>query len=431
MTSKPARILTTVLTLGAITFSLSMRLHAQTETTLYTFAKDANGYNPVASLTFDAAGNLYGTTSEGGNTGTKCSSPGCGVVFQLSPGSGGTWTETLLHTFTGGKDGANPFVGLTADSSGNFYGTTGNGGSTIGNPAGWGTIFKLSPNSTGGWTKTFVHTFTGGRDGADPYGNLILDSAGNIYGTAHTAGDPSCFCGLVFKLSPISGAGWKETVLHTFKGADGSHPSASLVFDSAGNLYGTTSFGGKGCTVGICGSGTAFELSPTSTGGWKETVLHYFINQADGGYPASSLVFDAAGNLYGTTTQGGNFSGSCFSGCGTVFELSPLSTGAWKETTLHQFTFSDGSQPQAGLVLAPNGNLYGTASQSTAGCGVVFQLSPASAGSWAEATTYNFTCFNDGASPQATLITDQAGNLYGTTSIGGANGAGVVFEITP
>jgi uncharacterized repeat protein (TIGR03803 family) len=338
------------------------------------------------------------------------------------------------YTFAGGKDGANPFVGLTPDGLGNFYGATGNGGNKSKNSLGSGTIFKLSPKSGAGWTKTMVHVFTGGLDGADPYGNLILDSAGNIFGTAHNGGITTCDCGVVFELSPTSSGGWKETLLHAFNAKNGSFPSANLIFDTAGNLYGTTSFGGPGCISALCGSGLVFELSPLSGGGWKEAVLYSFKNGADGGYPVAGLVFDTAGNLYGTTQQAGNTSGSCggHGGCGVVFELSPRSGGGWRETVLHAFASSDGDTPRAALVFDQGGNMYGTTNfGGSSQCGIVYKLSPVSGGGWTESTTWNFTCGIDGAFPVAGLIVDTAGNLYGTTQYGGANGYGAVFQVAP
>lgn len=424
-----AHILQSGLLLFAITFSLALSADAQTETTLYSFAFGGNGYNPVAGLLFDSAGNLYGTASEGGST-TNCS-VGCGVVFQLTP-SAGSWTQSVPHAFLGGKtDGSAPFVGLVADSAGNLYGTTGDGGSTT--QPGYGVIFKLSPNGTGGWTETVLHRFTGGKDGANPYGNLIFDSAGNLYGTAHGGGIATCGggCGVAFELSPTTTGSWKETVVHEFKGGvDGEHPSAALVFDSAGNLYGTATQGGSK------NSGIVFRLS-LSAGVWQKTLLYAFKGSVDGAFPASALVFDSSGNVYGTTTGGGFTNGCGFAGCGVVFELSPTSTGPWKETLLYTFQQrADGAIP-SGVIFDGAGNLYGTASEggntalcSHNGCGVAFELSPVS-GKWAETVLYTFgNVTGDGIEPQAGVILDSAGNLFGTTQYGGANGLGTVFEIS-
>jgi uncharacterized repeat protein (TIGR03803 family) len=418
------------LALTFIPLILTVSARAQTETVLFSFTGGTNGYNSVASLLLDSAGNLYGTTSEGGNS-QNCS-VGCGIVFQLSPNAGG-WTENVPYAFLGGNNGEYPFVGVTKDAAGNLYGAT--GGGVPGN----GTIFELSPNSGGGWNETTLHVFSGGRDGANPYGGLILDAAGSLYGTAHGGGQTSCGsgCGVVFKLSPTS-TGWKETVLHAFSGKDGYHPSSGLIFDAAGNLYGTTTWGGPQC--GSSGCGVVFELSPTPAGLWREKVLHAFSDGPDGAYPVTGLVFDTTGNLYGTTSSGGDRSHCVGAGCGVVFELSPTSSGPWKETVLHIFAEGNDGAIPSGVIFDSAGNLYGTTNEggnpnicAGHGCGVAFELSPGSSG-WTETVLHTFdnNAFpNDGLMPQAGVILDSAGNLYGTTPIGGSNGLGTVFEISP
>lgn len=287
---------------------------------------------------------------------------------------------------------------------------------------------------------SFVHVFTGGVDGANPYSNLIVDSAGNLYGTAHRGGNSTCDCGVVFKMSPTVSGDWKETVILPFSNRGGAYPEANVLFDAAGNLWSTTAFGGvertvngyKPCPVdsyGICGYGTLFELSLTASGRWKETLIYAFKGQFDGAYPASALVIDPAGNLYGTTQTGGTPNGCDIGGCGVVFEVSPLN-GGWTVTTLHAFIGSDGQFPVAGLILDA-GALYGTTSAGgTYNCGVVFKLEPASGGGWTESTAHTFDG-TDGCEPQASLISDSLGNLYGTAASGGANALGTVFEIEP
>jgi uncharacterized repeat protein (TIGR03803 family) len=337
------------------------------------------GINPAAGLVFDGAGNLYGTTSSGGNL-SGCSGAGCGVVFELSPQSDGRWRETLLHAFTGGRDGAVPLSSLIFDAAGNLYGTTSQGGVPgCGGGPGCGTVFELSPDGTGHWHETVLHAFTGGRDGAFPVSSLIFDAVGNLYGNAAAGGGSGTGCagsgcGVIFELSPTTSGSWSGTVLHAFTGvSDGSDPQGNLVFDPAGNLYGATFFGGNGCGGGA-GCGTIFELSPTSGGQWKGKELHTFSGTADGAYPSAGLVLDAAGDLYGTASRGG---GVC--ACGVVFKLSPNSNGSWHETLLHTFAGGpgDGELPFASLIFDASGNLYGTTfSGGKSGYGTVFEITP-------------------------------------------------------
>jgi uncharacterized repeat protein (TIGR03803 family) len=279
-----------------------------------------DGSIPSGGLVLDAAGNLFGTTQQGGSLTSTT-----GTVFELARTSQGV-KEELLYSFLGGSDGAGPQAGLLLDSTGNLYGTTVSGGdvSTCAGlgQQGCGVVFKLSPMSGGGWQETVLHTFSGGSDGAASVANLIMDASGNLYGTTSAGGDLSttCFqtgCGVVFELSPDSGGGWTETVLHTFGGADGSFPMAGLAMDSAGNLYGTTLRGGNLSVCGGSGCGGVFELSPKVGGGWTETVLHKFgAGGRDGINPQGGVILDAAGNLYGTTRGGGDNTQ------GTVFKIS-------------------------------------------------------------------------------------------------------------
>src|SRR5271167_2135923 len=327
-----------------------------------------DGYYPYASLIFDAAGNLYGTTSFGG-------AYGYGTVFELTPTAGGGWTETVLHSFGNGTDGAEPYASLIFDAAGNLYGTTQYGGIYH-----VGTAFELTPTAGGGWTATVLYNF-GSRSGSGTDGywpsSLILDAAGNLYGTTQSGGTHGV--GMVFELTPTADGGWTEQVLHNFgsSGTDGAFTQAGLIFDAAGNLYGTTFEGGSYIL------GTVFELTPTAGGGWTETVLHSFGNGTDGAYPYASLIFDAVGNLYGTTQHGGTYN-FCSGGCGTVFELTPTAGGDWTEQMLLNFNGTDGANPDVGLIFDAAGNLYGTTQSGgtyhncNGGfyCGTVFELMP-------------------------------------------------------
>jgi uncharacterized repeat protein (TIGR03803 family) len=428
---KHSRTLTLAHFLNAIVViiaGLALAAHAQTENVLLSFTGHNAGGTPFSNLVMDSAGNLYGTTFYGGVN-------GYGTAFKLSRNPNGSWHESLLHPFQGGSDIGNPWAGLTMDANGNLYGTT-----TGGILAGFGSVFRLTPKPNGGWQETVLHTFTGNGDGAAPYGPVILDSAGNIYGMTHNGGGTNS--GVVFELSPVSGGGWHETILHNFTGGlDGGFPEDGLAFDRAGNLYGTASAGGSSFNCGG-GCGVAFKLSPTAHGTWHETVLHDFTLGADGGLPGSHFVLDTDGNLYSTTPLGGQintpFCGSA--GCGVVYELSPQGDGTWKETVLHFFSgTSDGDEPaEGGLTLDATGNLYGTTALGGnlnacpgVGCGVVYKLSPAGGGTWNETVLYDFTESRDGGGPFSAPILDSAGNLYGTADGGGIYGYGAVWKVTP
>ena len=376
---------------------------AQTLTTLHSF-DGSDGAEPRGGLIADAAGNLYGTTVLGGASGD-------GTVFELMPSG----TLSVLHSFAG-SDGAQPYAGLIADAAGNLYGTTVAGGASIFCGAfGCGTVFELTP------TRTFrvLHSFARG-DGAEPEAGLIADAAGNLYGTTNQGGaGTNCAvsgCGTVFELRPTG----TLSVLHSFAVSDGAQPSAGLIADAAGNLYGTTAIGGASTNcpspAAPVGCGTVFKLTTTGT----FSVLHSF-TLSDGAQPSAGLIADAAGNLYGTTAVGAP------GVAGTVFELTPTGT----LTVLHGFARGEGEQPQAGLIADAAGNLYGTTAGGGAstncgafGCGAVFKLTPTGTLS----VLHNFTG-SDGAEPFAGLIADAAGNLYGTTVLGGASGDGTVFKL--
>ena len=394
---------------------------ASLERVLYDFKGGRDGLSPSAVI-FDAAGNLYGATYNGGDS--ECN---CGTVFKLEPAGQGKWRKAVLHTFVG-QDGTFP-TDLILDASGSLYGMTVFGG---GLNYGYGTVFKLAPGANGMWTHTILHIFTN-LDGSQPSGSLTFDAAGNLYGTTQAGGEYGF--GTVFKLTPGADDNWTEGVLHSFNGNDGNTPTSAVIFDSFGDLYGTTASGGNLSSCHGVGCGTVFELVPGTDGKWIHKVLHSF-DRKDGDQPWSSLVFDAAGNLYGTTVLGGDIdSNPCLGyGCGVVFKVSPSANGKWAETVLHKFHgWTDGFYPYDGLIFDADGNLFGTTSYG----GVVFKLTPGAEGKWTEIVLHTFIG-NDGWFPYAGLIFDTSGNLYGTTLLGGesnncqsefGSGCGVVFEI--
>jgi len=320
----------------------------------------ADGQNPNSSLLWDSSGNFYGTTARGGTPeGGKCEH-GCGAVYRWSKDG----NLTVLHGFNGGADGAVPggTGRLAMDSAGNFYGTTQGGGKYN-----LGTVFKIDKHGT----KTVLHDFSNQRDGSIPWGGVILDAEGNLYGTTQYGGNETCDCGTVFKIDKDG----NETLLYKFKGApDGMNPYSWLVRDSSGNLYGTTLWGGDSdCGYGQ-GCGIVFKLDKNK----KETILHTFTGAPDGQWPVAGLARDARGNIYGSTQSGG-VAGVCLGGCGTVFKIDP--SGA--ETILYAFSGgADGNTPN-GVILGGGGNIYGTTfgggdpdwcGWNYQGCGVVFKI---------------------------------------------------------
>jgi uncharacterized repeat protein (TIGR03803 family) len=406
------------------------------EKVLLNFRSGRKGGSPSGKLIFDGAGNLYGTTSAGGYFNPNCPNGWCGAVFELTPTFDGKWKEIVLHDFAWGKSGSVPYSGLIFDSSGNLYGTTFEGGRGSCLFRACGVVFELTPTTSGRWQETVLYAFSGRDDGGSPYAGLIFDSAGNLYGTTVLGGSHGL--GVVFELLPTSSGTWKEKVLHSFTGGkDGSQPSGGLIFDNTGNLYGDTTRGGYGPGCGGYGCGVVFKLTPTSHGKWRETVLYSFKGAKDGAMPSgSSLIFDSTGSLYGTT--GGDAEGcGGYGGCGVVFKLSPTSDGRWKETVLHTFTGgADGALAGPALTLDSTGNVYGTAynggiSNCAYGCGVAFKLTSTSNGEWNESVLHSFTGGNDGGNPASGLIFDSKGSLYGSTTTGGTDGWGGIFELSP
>jgi uncharacterized repeat protein (TIGR03803 family) len=375
---------------------------AQTETVLYSFPQ--GGGIPASTLTPDGKGNFYGTTVSGGLQ-------NAGSVFELSPNDNGGWNETTLYSFCSApncEDGESPkYSYVIFDGIGNLYGTANlGGGTTCLSANGCGVVFELSPEGTG-WKETVIYRFQGEEDGGNPVNGLVMDTAGNLFGTSYNPNNLNPKT--VFELSPTSG-GWTEKVIYS-----AGKGYAGLTMDDAGNIFGSA-------------SSTVFELYPTASGGWNPAVIHTFPGAPKDGKDAEgTLVFDKMGNLYGTTTGGGI-------GLGTVFELSPLENGQWAEEILYSLKGgkTDGKDPFAGIVFDSYGNIYGTTfSGGESDEGTVFELlAPVGAGSYSEKVLWSFEGA-DGAYPYAGLTVDGARNLYGTAYSGGLNDAGVVFEVTP
>ncbi len=391
-----------------------------------------DGSEPDGTLLSDGAGNFYGTTTGGGISSCGFSAPFCGTVYKMTLGTNGSWTETVLYKFKGGNDGAGPAGRLFFDSVGNLYGTTETGGDPeLCNGEGCGTVFKLSPNSDSTWTESVLHAFQGSTDAAQPAQGVVMDAAGNLYGSAGGGCIEECN-GTIFKLTPHNGT-WIESILYTFLGGtDGGFPS-SLTLDSKGNLFATSASGGA-----LCSCGTVFELSPAN-GSWQKTVLYSFNDGLDGGSPSSGVIFDSTGNLYGETFDGGSF--ACpQSGCGVVYRLTPES-GSWKFSTIYTFNGVDGSkgsQPSDGLTIGEGGNLYGTTSgggnltcNNGNGCGTIFKLTR-NENRFTFSKVFQFDG-TTGSFPNTGIILDASGNLYGSTFDGGNPNCncGVVFDIVP
>jgi uncharacterized repeat protein (TIGR03803 family) len=367
---------------------------AQTFSVVHTFTGGSDGAYPLNGLT--ASGKvLFGTASSGGAF-------GYGVVFKINALN----QEIVLHAFTGGKDGANPQGSLIRDKAGNLYGTT-----TAGGTSNLGTVFKVY-----GKIETVLYSFAGGTDGADPQARLAMDATGNLYGTTAKGGTSGN--GTVFKLAPpkIQGGTWTESVLYNFgTGTDGANPVAGVSFDTAGNLYGTTSAGGA------YGYGTIFQLTPGTK--WTENILHSFQHADDGDVPYAGLISDKSGNFYGAASGGGTGGG------GTVFELTP-SNGNWTFKVLYSLPGSDISGTFRDLLRDASGNLYGTTHcDGIHSAGTVYKLAP-SGGAWTYTLLYTFTAGSDGYYSFSNLAFRE-GSLYGTTAYGGSHSAGVLWEVTP
>jgi uncharacterized repeat protein (TIGR03803 family) len=395
----------------------------QTLTVLHPFGNlPGDGANPYAGLTMDAHGDLYGTASSGGN--------GYGTVFELNR-SGNSFVYRPLYSFQGGNDGDAPYTAVTVGPNGSIYGTTRNGGGS----EDFGTVFNLQPPATFcravlcPWRETVLIGFND-SNGAEPYGQPIFDQAGNLYGTTTYGGYYGE--GEVYELTPSNG-GWTQNIIYNFGTGNGPYqPTGGVIFDHAGNLYGTTMWGGVG------GYGVVYQLTP-SGGSWIQTTLYSFNGGSNGGRPSTNLLMDAAGNLYGSTGWVPETNNP-----GTVYELTP-SGGGWTHTLLYAFPVgTEGAGSVSNLVMDSAGNLYGTTSFEgnqgcSYGCGTVFKLTPSSSG-WIYTDLYDFTGGSDGAWPFGGVVLDSQGNLYGTAVYGGtgseyclngAGGCGTVWELTP
>jgi hypothetical protein len=393
---------------------------------VYNFKGGTDGIFPVGQLAFDSSGNLYGATS-GGGLGVCDYWGGCGTIFELTP-TKSRWAGKILYRFLGGPDGGFPNGSLVFDKHGNLFGTTSSGGQGDCSGRGCGTVFELKRSSSGRWTESILYRFAGGDDGEIPNSGLIFDTSGNLYGTTEDGGNTSCHCGTVFELMPQTDGSWNEKILYSFSGPDGADPNC-LVFDSEGNLYGV---GGVG---GYYGVGVAYELSPTSSGTWNESILYNF--SSDGMAPGGDLIFKGR-NLYGATVLGGP------GNWGTIFELKHESNGSWTHSVLYDFNGKkDGRYPIGSLIFDKSGNLYGAGGGDVSctkgdrwGCGNIFVLKPLSGGNWKQQVLHTFTGSSHGGLPGAPVF-DKNGNLAGVTYWGGncKNGfgeyCGLAFELTP
>jgi uncharacterized repeat protein (TIGR03803 family) len=398
--------------LAAITAGLALNAHAQSENVIAYLAPNIT----YAGVVSDSAGNLYGVTYNGGDSNNCGADYGCGTVFELSPAGGTNWTLTTIYNFQGLADGAYPLGGLTRDSAGNLYGTNlGVRGGHV------GVAFELSPASGNSWKFTPLYSFERIKASAPPSTPLTIDSAGNLYGITYNGGRYSN--GSAFELSNVGGV-WTETLLHSFGGpGDGSQPYGPLVIDAQGNLYGTTS------TAGSNGRGTVFELSRQTSGAWKEDLLYTF--PSNGGISEAGLIFDSAHNLYGTTSFGGaDGYGSVF----RLTRVEQNGKVGWKYIQLYSFTNgSDGSSPASPLTFDASGNLYGTdaapesdCSNSFYTCGQVYKLTVGSTGLWSISALYPILASGQ---PSGSVVLNSSGDIFGTDYDNQYFGGADVYEV--
>jgi uncharacterized repeat protein (TIGR03803 family) len=406
--AEPLLSLITILTLTAVSWAVG----PPTEKVLHQFTGSPDGSIPIFQpLIFDSAGNLYGTTVYGGLN-------NCGVVFELSPGQDGAWSETILYTFLDAPDGCNPWAGLTFDAAGNLYGTT-QGGGDASRYDGGGTVYRLTPNQSGVWDESVIYTF-GSEIATDPESSgVAIDKNGNLYGTTTFGGTYGS--GAVYELAPQQDGTWTASNLYSFTGGlDGKSPYGGVTLDTSGNIYGTTYYGGG------YGAGTVYKLTAQVGGTWMGSLLHTFTGEGDGGNPTGTVTLDAQGNVYGTVLHGRGFNEN-----GEVFRVTPNGE-KWEFSVLHGFSGgnSNGGYPNGDLVFDSVGNLYGTTQIGPGGGGTVFKLSPKNG-----SVKFNWfpLVYADGYEPNAGVVLDSRGNLYGMTEYGGPNGGccGTVFEVVP
>jgi uncharacterized repeat protein (TIGR03803 family) len=392
--------------------ALSLVTAAATTTDVIFSFEEEEGEYADTDLETDSAGNIYGTTVLGGEFGG-------GTVFQLRPTPNG-WEHSVLYSFTGGADGGEPYKGVTIDRQGNLYGTAVTGGSG-GCEGGCGVAYKLT-KSGGMWNQTIIHAFTGGDDGSGPGARVTIDRSGTVYGMTPTGGANGV--GTIYKIHPHAGS-WDFQVIHAFTGgADGATGSAGRMLLLDGRLYGAATAGG------LHGSGVVFELTPPLTaagksGEWGFRTLYSFHGQPDGSFPYGALL-SASGKIYGTTYYGGA------NNIGAVYELSPRSVGEWDGRVIYSFqTGSDGNSPISNLVRDAAGNLYGTTSEGGLGTGTIFKLTPGGGGQWTESVVHPFEGPPDGGFSYNGMVVDPFGNFYGATVHGGEDDDGCVYKFTP
>jgi uncharacterized repeat protein (TIGR03803 family) len=380
---------------------------AQTENTLYTFTGGPDGSWPKAGVVFGPDGNLYGATQYGG-------AYTFGTVYKVTH-SGGTWTETVIYDFTDVNDGAGPIGSVAFDAAGNIYGTTAFGNRN-------GTVFELTHAPDGTWLASQLYSFTGGNDGQEPLTGVVIDKAGNLYGTATLGGTSGN--GVLYELSPNGDGTWTQKVIYAFGSVPGGLivPTSALLIDASGNLYGAAE------TESTAGS--IYELSPNSDGSWTEQILYSFTGKGDGGEP-EVLTFDGPNTLFGGAGGGGKTSTTCLPfGCGTIFRLTRSTGGSWHFNLLYQFDGTTGSDPN-GIAADPSGNLFGTALNGGPSSGVAFELKRNSTGQgWTYSSLYDFGADGGGIEPMGLVVKQD--HVFGTSlSTTTCYLCGTVWEITP